>query len=74
LSNYDSFSSIGKKNHYLKILKSKIGRKNHYLEFLKSKTGRKNPCLDVSIQRWEGKTTTLKFCHKVVEVSSQFSH
>jgi hypothetical protein len=46
LSNYGSFSKIGRKNHYLKISKSKIGRKNHYLEFLKSKI--------------EGKTTTLK--------------
>jgi len=60
LSNYGSFSKIGRKNHYLEIFKSKIGRKNHYL--------------DVLIQRWEGKTTTLKFCHKVVEFSSRFSH
>jgi hypothetical protein len=42
LSNYGSFSKIGRKNHYLETLKSKIGRKNHYLEFLKSKIGRKN--------------------------------
>jgi hypothetical protein len=60
LSNYGSFSKIGRKNHYLEILKSKIGRKNHYL--------------DVLTQRLEGKTTTLKFCHKVVEFSSWFSH
>ena len=67
-------SKIGRKNHYLEILKSKIGRKNHYLEFLKSKIGRKNHYLDVLTQRWEGKTTTLKFCHKVVGFSSRFSH
>jgi hypothetical protein len=60
MSNYGSFSKIGRKNHYLEILKSKIGRKNHYL--------------DVMIQRWEGKTTTLKFCPKVEEFSSWFSH
>jgi hypothetical protein len=74
LSNYGSFSKIGRKNHYLEILKSKIGRKNHYLEFLKSKIGRKNHYLDVLIQKLEGKTTTLKFCHEVVEFSSQFSN
>ena len=43
LSNYGSSSKIGRKNHYLKLLKSKNGRKNHYF--------------DVLIQRWEGKTT-----------------
>jgi len=42
LSNYGSFSKIGRKNHYLEILKSKNGRKNHYLDVLKSKIGRKN--------------------------------
>jgi hypothetical protein len=41
---------------------------------LKSKIGRKNHHLDILIQRLEGKTTTLKFCHKVVEFSSRFSH
>jgi hypothetical protein len=74
LSNYGSFSKIGRKNRYLEILKSEIERKNHYLEFLKSKIGRKNHYLDVLIQRLEGKTTTLKFFHTVVEFSSWFSH
>ena len=41
MSNYGSFSKIGRKNHYLDILKSKIGRKNHYLEKLNSKNRRK---------------------------------
>jgi len=45
LSNYGSFSIIGRKNHYLEILKSKIGRKNHSREKLKNvlvrKPGRK---------------------------------
>ena len=40
------FSKIGRKNHYLEILKSKIGRKNRYLEFMKSKAGRKNHYLE----------------------------
>ena len=46
MSNYGSFSKIGRKNHYLEILKSKIRRKNHYLEFLKSKIGRKTYYLE----------------------------
>ena len=29
MSNYGSFSKIGRKNHYLEILKSKMGRRNH---------------------------------------------
>jgi hypothetical protein len=74
LSNYGSFSKIGRKIHYLEILKSKIGKRNHYLEFLKSKVGRKNHCLDVLIQGLKGKITTLQFCHKVVEFSSRFFH
>ena len=41
LSNYDSFSKIGKKNHCLEFLKPKIGRKYRYLEKLNSKNGRK---------------------------------
>ena len=41
------FSKIGRKNHYLEILKSKMGRKNHYLVFLKSKMGRKNHYLEI---------------------------
>jgi len=32
LSHYGSVSKIGRKNHYLDILKSKIARNNHYLE------------------------------------------
>ena len=73
LSNYGSFSKIGRKNHYLEILKSKIGRKKHYLEFLKSKIERKNHYLDVLIQRLQGETTTLKFCRKVVEFSFRWT-
>jgi hypothetical protein len=48
-------------------LNSKIQRKNHYLEVLKSEIGRKNHYLDILIEKLEGKTTTLKFCHKVVK-------
>ena len=41
MSNYGSFSKIGRKNHNVDILKSKIGRKNHYLEKFNSKNWRK---------------------------------
>ena len=57
-SNYGNISKIRRKNHYLEKLNSKIWRKNYYL--------------DILIQRLEGKTTTLKFCHKVVQFSLRF--